>query len=277
MKKLILFVLMIMPLSSIFAENRGYYRFPVLHGETIVFTAEGDLWTVSVHGGIAQRLTTHHGMESHAAISPDGKVVAFSGQYEGPTEVYTMPIHGGIPIRLTYEGSTAIVIGWTPDGRVLYSSQKYSTLPNTQLVTIHPGTHIQELVTLSQASDGAYDSSGSTLFFTRLAFQGSQTKRYMGGTVQNIWKFSEGDEEAIPLTVEYAGTSKQPMVFENRVYFASDRDGTMNIWSMKENGEDLKQHTFHKGWDVNQPCLCDGQIVYQRVADIYLQDIFSGK
>ena len=94
----------------------GYYRYPAITGQTIVFTAEGDLWLVPVSGGVAQRLTSHPAEESHAAISPDGRTVAFSASYEGPTEVYTMPIDGGPPVRRTFEGGTAIVVGWTPDG-----------------------------------------------------------------------------------------------------------------------------------------------------------------
>ena len=83
--------------SSSISPNLGYYRFPTIHDNTIVFTAEGDLWTVDAAGGTAQRLTTHHGIESHAAISPDGTTLAFSAQYEGPTEVYSMPLPGGRP------------------------------------------------------------------------------------------------------------------------------------------------------------------------------------
>src|SRR5947199_7458897 len=96
----------------------GYYRFPAISGNTIVFTAEGDLWRVPITGGVAQRLTSNAGEESHAAISPDGQTVAFSASYEGPTEVYTMPLGGGPPRRRTFEGGNAIVACWTPDGQV---------------------------------------------------------------------------------------------------------------------------------------------------------------
>src|SRR3982750_1494579 len=75
----------------------GYYRFPTIHDDTIVFTAEGDLWRVSVKGGVAERITSHLGTEANAAISPDGQTLAFSAEYEGPTEVYTMPMAGGLP------------------------------------------------------------------------------------------------------------------------------------------------------------------------------------
>ena len=255
---------------------RGYYRAPAIRGETIVFTAEGDLWTVSIHGGEARRLTSHAEEELHAAISPDGATLAFSASYEGPTEVYTMPMAGGLPRRRTWEGAPASVVGWTPNGRILYATAGSSTLPATQLATIDPRTGHRELLPLAEASDGSYDPSGRTLFFTRYAFQGSHTKRYQGGTAQNIWKYPGGSAEAVPLTVDYAGTSKAPMWWNGRVYFASDRDGTMNLWSMNPDGHDPQQLTHHRGWDVQSPSLGDGRIVYQLGADLHLLDLASG-
>jgi tricorn protease len=105
--------------------GEGYYRSPSIFNETVVFTAEGDLWKVSVNSGNAQRLTSHPGMEIHADISPDGKYIAFCGQYEGPFEIYVIPMNGGLPKRLTYEGNSTgrynpKVYGWTKDGRIIY-------------------------------------------------------------------------------------------------------------------------------------------------------------
>ncbi|MFQ5677187.1 MAG: protease, partial [bacterium] len=276
MKRPVLILVLLVTSIGFAQAPKGYYRFPTIHSETIIFTSEGDLWRVGIRGGVAQRLTTHHSMETHAAISPDGLTVAFSGQYEGPTEVYTMPVQGGLPVQITYEGESALVVGWTPDGKILYSTRHYSTLPNTQLAIIDPSTLEQRLVPLSQASDGAFEAAGKTLFFTRLPFQGSRTKRYAGGTAQNLWKFTAGTPEAMPLTGDYAGTSKDAMWWDGRVYFASDRDGTMNLWSMDETGGDLKQLTFHRGWDIQSPDLEAGRIVYQLGADLYLFDIKGG-
>ena len=254
-------------------SNRGYYRYPAIHGNTIVFTAEGDLWQVGTEGGAARRLTTHAGEESRAAFSPDGKTIAFSANYEGPTEVYTMPASGGLPSRRTFEGAVARVVGWTPTGKVLYSTNRHSTLPDTQLATIDTQNTV-ELVPLSQAAHGSYDAASKTLFFTRLPFQGSHAKRYKGGTAQKLWKFAPG-AEAVPLTTDYTGTSKEAMWWNGRVYFASDRDGTMNLWSMDENGRNLKQHTRHQDWDVQMPSLSQGRIVYKLGADLRLYDIAS--
>jgi tricorn protease len=255
-------------------QNRGYYRFPAISGTTIAFTSEGDLWEAAIEGGVARRLTSHPGDETHAAFSPDGKTIAYSANYEGPTEVYTIPAAGGLPARRTFEGN-AIVVGWTPDGKILYSTMRYSTLPDAQLATID-GDNRVELVPLSQASQGVWDSAAQhTLFFTRVPFQGSQAKRYQGGTAQNIWKFTPG-QEAVPLTSDFAGTSKDAMWWNGRVYFASDRDGSMNLWSMDANGHNLKQHTHHQGWDIQSPALSQGRIIYQLGADLHLYDIASG-
>ncbi|HEY6808383.1 MAG TPA: PDZ domain-containing protein, partial [Gemmatimonadales bacterium] len=255
----------------------GYFRFPAIHGDTVVFTAEGDLWAVRTAGGAAWRLTTAAGEETGAAISPDGKTVAFVASYEGPSEVYTMAISGGLPVRRTWDGGGATVTGWTPDGKVLYATRARSTLPNTQLFTIDPASGARAPVPLSQASDGSFDPQSGTLYFTRTAFQGSHTKRYQGGTAQHIWKFPRGAAEAAPLTADFPGTSKTPMWWQGRIYFASDRDGSMNLWSMDPEGKDLKQLTRHQGWDVQSPALADGKIVYQLGADLRLFDIASGQ
>ena len=208
---------------------QGYYRFPSVYGDSIVFTAEGDLWRVGLKGGVAQRLTSHPGEESRAAFSPDGKTLAFSAQYEGPLEIYTMPAEGGLPTRRTFEGGRALVAGWTAEGKVLYATHRFSTLPDWQLAVVDLKSGRTEALALSQASDGVLDSGGNTLYFTRQQFQGSSTKRYQGGTAQQLWKFTFDTPEAVALTADFAGTSKSPMLWKERIYFLTDRDGTMNI------------------------------------------------
>src|SRR5262245_12605456 len=104
-------------------QNRGYYRFPALHGDTVVFTSEGDLWETTTQGGIARRLTTHLSEETRPAFSPDGTTIAFSASYEGPTEIYTIPAAGGLPVRRTFEGGN-LVIGWTADGKIIYTTRR---------------------------------------------------------------------------------------------------------------------------------------------------------
>ncbi|MEX2281102.1 MAG: PDZ domain-containing protein, partial [Gemmatimonadota bacterium] len=276
--------------------ERGYYRFPAIHGQTVVFVAEGDLWKASLTGGTATRLTTHLAEETNPAISPDGRTIAFTARYEGPAEVYTIPIEGGLPKQHSWDGVGAAVAGWTPDNKILYTTTRYSTLPNAQLVTVDPATNDRKLVPLAQAADGSYDRN--TLFFTRFRFQGSFTKRYKGGTAQNIWAFTTGGVgagggggEAVLLTGDYKGTSRSPMFWNGRVYFVSDREGqrecktvagkqdcdwkagVMNIWSMLPDGSDVGQHTHHKDYDDQTAALHDGRIIYQQGADLWIVDV----
>ncbi len=253
----------------------GYYRMPAMHGETIVFVAEGDLWHVAASGGRATRLTSHAGDESHPAISRDGATVAFTARYEGPADVYAMPLRGGLPVRLTWDADPAAVIGWTPEGQILYTTDARSTLPSVRLYTVEPVTGQSAEIPLAQASDGTFDDAG-TLYFTRLPFQGSHTQRYRGGTAQQLWALRARAAEAVPLTADYPGTSKEPMWWRGRVYFASDRDGWMNVWSMAPDGSDLRQHTRHDGWDVAAPALSDGRIVYQLGADLHVLEVSTG-
>lgn len=276
MRRLLVVMIALLSAGALYgSEKPGYYRFPSLHGSTVVFTAEGDLWSVGVEGGIARRITSHPGVESYASISPDGNELAFSAEYEGTTEVYTMPSSGGVPRRRTFDGGARVVC-WTPEGNILYATGRYATLPNQQMLVLNPRTGSKELLPLAQAAEGSFNNDGKILFFTRLAFQGSHTKRYKGGTAQNIWRYSSGDSEAVPLTKDFEGTSKNPLWYAGRVYFVTDRDGTMNIWSMNADGHDLQQHTSHKGWDVKSPSLHDGRIVYQLGADLHLYDITAG-
>ncbi len=265
------------------SNNRGWYRAPALHGDTIAFTSEGDLWLVGIEGGLARRLTTNPGDEFAAVFSPDGSTIAFSADYEGSPEIYSMPVSGGLPVRRTYEGGGGLPpgwggaqpVGWTHDGKIIYSTHYFSGLPDAQLATIDSDNRIQR-IPLSQAAQGCYDPRGKTLFFTRLERQPSFTKRYQGGSAENLWKYEPG-KEAVPLTADYPGTSRNPMWWKSRIYFLSDRDGTMNLWSMDENGQHLQQHTSHQGFDIESASLSDGKIVYQIAADLRLYDIASAQ
>jgi tricorn protease len=255
------------------ALHRGYYTDAAFHGDTIIFTSEGDLWSVSIHGGQAHRLTSGAGTEHKATISPDGKTVAFRANYEGPSEVYTMPIEGGMPQRRTWDGGSEPE-GWAADGRLLVATERYSTLPSMQLVLIDDHG-AREIVPLAQAAQGAYSADGHTLFFTRWFHQWSETKRYKGGWAENLWSF-DGKNEAVPLTADWKGTSTNPMIWNGRVYFLSDRDGVINAFSMDPQGHGVKQESHQHIFDIQSASLFDGRIVYASGSDLWLLDLATG-
>lgn len=271
-----LILCLVIGLNQVMAQGvEGYYQYPDIHQNTIVFTAEGDIWRVSIDGGLAQRLTTHAEEERYPVISPDGKTLAYSASYEGPTEVYTLPIDGGMTTRWTYESDGSIVTSWTPDGQIVYQTMAFNKRPDEQLVTIDLNSKEKSVVPLYQASEGILNEAG-TWVFIRPSDHGDAAKRYVGGTARQIWKF-DGSNEAVKLTTDYAGESFRPMWYNDRVYFISDRDDIMNIWSMDVNGGDLKQHTKHDEFDVRYANLDNGRIVYQHAADLWLLDIASGE
>lgn len=257
------------------ASEASYFRMPAIAGDTVVFVSEGDIWRAPQGGGQAQRLTTHPDAESFPALSPDRQWLAFVGRYEGPAEVYVMPFTGGTPRRLTHDGgNSARVQGWTADGRILYSSTRYSGRPSSRLYTLDPKTGARTMLPLAEAAEGCY--LGSDLFFTRRSVLGDNVKGYTGGRAQNLWKF-DGKSEAVALSADHAGTSRQPMCWQGRVYFLSDRDGSMNLWSMNAAGKDLKQHTRHAGWDIRSASMDNGNVVYQLGADLRIFAVQNGQ
>ena len=277
MKRVVCSAIALLSLPALGAEGLlGYYRQPALHADTLVFHAESDLWKVSASGGTAQRLTTHLERERFPVFSPDGSTIAFTASYEGPTEIYIMSIAGGKPVRLTYEGISGSrgprPVSWKSSSELIYATWFFARRDAHQLAVIDVENGTRNVIPLAQASAGEFGPDGETLYFTRLPRQRSFAKRYKGGFIENLWSYKMGAEEAVPLTADYEGTSRAPMVWQKRLYFATDRDGTMNLWSMDLEGKDLKQHTRFSGWDVLSPSMHEGRIVFQNRADLWIYD-----
>lgn len=267
--------LLMMPIALSVSQAQGfegYYQFPDVHDDRIVFCAEGDLWTVGLSGGLAQRLTTHAEEELYPRFSPDGTKILFSASYEGPIELYTIPVNGGLTERWTYERDASLANAWV-DNELIYATRAYNKKPDNRLVKINVDTKKKTHIPLDQASEASFSEDGKTLYFVRPAFHRNVTKRYKGGTARQIWRFSEGDSEARKLTNDYEGESHHPMYYGGRVYFISDRDGMMNIWSMTPDGNDLQQHTKHEDFDVRYANVSSSVIVYQMGADLWRYNI----
>ncbi len=254
------------------SDDEGYLRFPTVYRATIVFSCEGDLWSVALHGGVARRLTHGDGQEILPRFSPDGKLLAFTGQYDGGRDVYVMPSRGGTPRRLTYHHYSDYVLTWTPDGKIVFRSSRYTPHGTYEVFTIEPEGGFPEKINLDMASLITFAPDGKRVAFNRFSREFRHWKRYMGGLAQDIWIGNLETLEFKKLT-DYRGTDAFPMWVNDRIYFISDRDGIMNIYSMNLDGGDIKQHTFHEEYDVRWPCLGEDKIVYENGGDIWIYDI----
>ncbi len=261
--------------TSAWAGTHGFYRQPAIQGDQVYLVAEGDLWRVGTQGGDAQRLTTHNGLESQPAVSPDGQWLAFTAQYDGGTEIYLMPVAGGAPKRLTWEGGGMRVWGFSAAGEILYTS--LDARPGSQLFAIDPKTGQRRQLPVGQASDAALSADGRTLYFTRGGLRGDNARQYRGGGISRLWVLDlVGNTEARPLFAE-GNNERRPLPYRaatgERIAFLSDRDGTVNLWSVTTQGTDLRQHTTHKGWDIRHASIDGTRVVYALGADLYLADL----
>ena len=261
--------------TSAWAGQSGFYRQPALQGGQIYLVAEGDLWRVGAQGGEAQRLTTHAGLESQPAVSPDGQWLAFTGQYDGGTEIYLMPAAGGPPRRLTWEGGGMRVWGFSAAGEILYTG--LDSRPGSQLFALDARTGQRRALPVGQASDGALSADGKTLYFTRSGLRSDNARQYRGGARGGGWALALPAPPAPRPWVPYATNDRRPLPYQlggaERIAFLSDRDGTVNLWSVDAQGGDLRQHTQHKGWDIRHASMDGSRVVYALGADLYLVDL----
>jgi tricorn protease len=265
--------------ASTSAITEGFYRQPALQGDRLVFVSEGDLWRASAQGGAAQRLTTHLGSETSPALSPDGRWLAFVGQYDGGIgDVYVMPATGGVPRRLSWDTGAVRVWGITPRNEVIYTGATERGEAGTQLYLVQIDTGVRRALPVGQAADGALSDDGRWLYFTRNGLRGDNARQYRGGAMARLWVMDLNSQtEARPLVAE-GNNDRRPMPYrdaqgQDRIAFLSDRDGTYNLWSVAADGSDLRQHTHHQGWDIRHASLSGRQVVYAAGADLYRVDL----
>ena len=253
----------------------GYYRHPAIHGDTVVFVSEDDLWAVPAGGGIARRLTANLGAISSPYFSPDGKLIAYTGRDEGHSEVYCMDAAGGPARRLTYLGVSTRVIGWTPDGSsILFASdheQSVDRVPVAYSISVEGGMPVR--LPIGPALSISVTSRNRTVI-GRNNNDPARWKRYKGGTAGDVWVDAEGAGEFRRL-IQLKGNVGRPMWIGDRVFFLSDHGGVANIYSTTAQGDDLKQHTHQKAFYVRFPSTDGERIVYHAGADLYVYDTRS--
>jgi tricorn protease len=253
----------------------GYYRFPTIHQEDVVFVCEDDLWMVPESGGIPRRLTSNLGAAMLPAVSPDGRTLAFTGQDEGHPEVYTMPALGGPAKRVTFLGADSRVVGWRPDTEsVIFASDAAQPFARVHhLYTVHPDGGQPELLPVGPAMSISYGPEGGAVI-GRNTSDLARWKRYRGGLAGDLWIDPDGEGEWRRL-IQLEGNVAVPLWLgpgPGRIYFVSDHEGIGNLYSCLPSGEDLRRHTQHETYYVRHPATDGQRIVYCAGADLYLFD-----
>lgn len=275
----IIFLLLLIPITAIAGNSAGkkyLMRFPDVHKNTVVFVYGEDIWKVPVNGGTAVRLTINNGEERYPKFSPDGKRIAFTGDYDGNPDVYVMNTGGGEITRVTYHPGSDVVLGWHPKKKkILFRSRRKSFNEFYRLFLISPdGTGIETLI-LNEASDGSFSPEGTEIAYNKVTAQGAW-KRYMGGEAREIYLYDFKTDEEINLT-GFKGTDANPMWMGDTIYFSSDRNYRLNIYGYHTVSKKIRRFTFHDDYDVRRPSGGNGRVVYEKGGELWLLDTATGK
>ena len=251
-------------------------RFPDVSQDEIVFLYAGDLWRVDKHGGLASRLTSSAAMEQFPKFSPDGQRIAFSGNYDGNTDVYIMNSQGGSPVRLTHHSSADIVVDWYPDGKnILYRSTMESARTRfNQFYKQSVEGGLPEKLKLPYGELASFNADAGKMVFQIISRESRNWKRYRGGMASDLWLY-DFDKEVSEKITDFDGTDAVPMWHDDTVYFLSDRDEhkRLNIWALDINNKKVRQVTAFKDFDVKWPSLGPGDIVFENGGKVYLLDL----
>ncbi len=272
--------------AMIAQEEARLLRFPAIHQDQVVFTYAGDLYTVSAAGGTARQLTTHNGFELFARFSPDGKTIAFTGQYDGNSEVFTIPSEGGEPTRITTTatlgrddvgdrmGPNNLVMSWTPDGKsIIYRSRKQSFNDfKGHLFKVSNGGGLSEQLPFSVAGFCSYSPDGSKIAYNRVFREFRTWKYYQGGMADDIRIFDFKTQTTEKITDDPA-QDIFPMWAGTKIYFLSDRDRIMNLFVYDTETKQTSKITEYKDYDIKFPSLGKDAIVYENGGFIYRFDL----
>src|SRR5690348_4972622 len=258
-------------------SKRLLFRNPAVSETQIAFEYANDLWIVSRDGGEARRLTSGVGREFNPHFSPDGTQVAFSGEYDGNIDVYVIPAAGGVPRRLTYHPGPDVAVGWTPDGkRILFNSDRDSYADSGQLYTIALDGTLPQALPLPTAEDGCYSKDGLRIAYAPVFQWQSAWKKYRGGQTTKIW-IADLSDSSITKIPRDGSNDFNPMWIDNKVYFLSDRNGSVSLWAYDIGSGKVKEVVKNEGLDFKSASAGAGAIVYEQFGSLYLFDLKSGK
>jgi tricorn protease len=258
---------------------------PAFNGNLIVFSYAGDLWTVDRNGGHAARLTTGTGIETDPVFSPDGSTIAFTGEYDGNTDVFVVPATGGVPKRLTYHPAADAAVGWTPDGKyVIFRSNRESGSPRyTKLFKVSLSGGLPTALPLPMAFSGKFSSDGKYFAYSPVGgaspFNYSAYvawRNYRGGLASSVWIADMATLEVVKVPRERSNDFN-PVWVDKQVYFLSDRNGPISLFRFDTAAKSVTEVVKNDGADIRSASAGPGGIVYDRFGQLFLYDTASGQ
>ncbi len=255
-------------------------RYPDISNDRIVFSYANALWSVARTGGVAQPVADPPGAESFARFSPDGKSIAFLGNYEGGRDIYVTPIDGGIPSRVTHNPAAELPAEWLNDGRILFSATGMGTYPRApQVFAVGATGGLPWEFPIPYGANPALSSDGKFLAYTPHSTDMRTWKRYRGGMATDIWVYDLASNTAKRIT-QWEGTDTIPMWHGATLYYLCDAgpEHRLNIWSCDAQGNDRRQITRFEEFDVKWPSVgpddgTTGEIVFQNGSDLWVLDL----
>ncbi|HEY2847939.1 MAG TPA: hypothetical protein VGI80_08975, partial [Pyrinomonadaceae bacterium] len=267
--------------AAVLAQTGGtrLLRSPTVNGDSIAFAYAQNIWIVPRSGGTARRVTSFQGQTSNPHFSPDGKWIAFTGEYAGNQDVYLVPTAGGEPKRLTWHPGADTVQGWTPDGqRVMFSSARATAAPSgaPRFWTVDVNGSLEEPMQLPRGYQGKISADGNHIAYRMNNSWDEERRNYRGGQNRPIWIV---DTKTWDLVSPPWTDSKDmdPAWIGNTVYFISDRDGVANVWSYDIDSKKLNELTKFRDYDVKTLDAGDGTIVFEQAGYIHELDPKGGK
>ena len=285
MKRLNIFAILILLFATVFdlsginTNDTRMLSQPAAGNGKIAFIYAEDLWVAESDGSDPRRLTVDEGIESDPFFSPDGKLIAFSAQYEGNTDVYVVPSAGGLPVRLTWHPGADLVRGFTPDGsKVLFASQRSSfTTRFYQLYTVGIDGGFPEKLEIPNAWSAVYSPDGTEMAYTPLSPAYLQWKHYRGGTISRIWIYSFTDHSVVMIPQPQGSCNDaEPMWLGDKIYFLSDRNGEFNLFSYSLTGKEVQQLTHFDDFPVLNASASGSKIIYEQGGYLHKFDVSSG-
>jgi tricorn protease len=279
MKTLFRVVILCVLLGVAAAAQTALLHKPAVGATEVVFTYGDDLWSAPRDGGAAHPLTTGPGVKTEPAISPDGRWIAFTGTYEGNTDVYVMPASGGQPKRLTFHPGADNVVGWTPDSKaVLFRSARNSYSRFTRLYTVSLDAGLPHELPLPEGVMGAFSPDGKQIAYVPAWAWGPTTawKRYRGGLTARIWiaRLSDSHVEEIP---RENSNDFNPIWIGDKVYFLSDRSGPVTLFVYNTKTKKVDPVLANPAGDVKWASAAGGVIVYEKLGSLHKLDLASDK